>query len=75
MVWKQDPIWHQDAGHMMAEVMTVGTAEVVGALRAGVANEMEKNVLATESHVNLTEEEVTLGGVVIETKNDREFKI
>jgi hypothetical protein len=75
MVWKQDLIWRQDAGHMKSEVMTAETAEVVDALRVGVVNEMEKNVLATGSHVNLTEEEVILGGVVIETKNNREFKI
>jgi hypothetical protein len=60
---------------MIVEVMTVETAEVVGALRAVIVKGMEKNVLVTEDQVSLTEEEVTLGGIVIETKNNREFKI
>jgi hypothetical protein len=63
---------------MTVEAMTMETmetAEAVDDLKAVVVKGTEKNVLVIEGQTNLIEEEVILGGVVIETKDNRKFKI
>jgi hypothetical protein len=72
---KQDQTWHQDEERTTIEVMTEMTDEVEDALKEDVVKELAINVLVTEKQVDPTEEEVTHGGVAIETKNNREYKV
>jgi hypothetical protein len=72
---KQDLIWHPDGGHMTIEIMIEVTVEVAGALKAAAVKGMETSVLATGDRRGPLGEEVTAGGVVIETKNNREYKV
>jgi hypothetical protein len=60
---------------MIIVITTETTTGGEDALKAVVVKEMEINVLATEGQVDLTEEEPTRGGVVIETKNNREYEV
>jgi hypothetical protein len=60
---------------MIIVIMTETTAGAEDALKEDVVKGMEKNVLATEVQVDLTEEAVIQGGVVIETENNREYEV
>jgi hypothetical protein len=60
---------------MIIGVMTEVTVVEAGALKAAVMKGTETSVLATGNRRGPVEEEVTTGGVVIETKNNREYEV